>query len=109
MKDITITRTLQYGMCIDGTWHKEFDMRLATLEDVETAIEDAGEGASAARVSRHKWAQTIIRLGTLPKASITAELLAELASSEYGILSAAEDDLQKKLVAASKAPAATSV
>lgn len=108
MKDITISGTLQYGLCIEGTWHKEFEMRLATLEDVETAIEDAGEGASPARISRHKWAQTITLLGGLQEKAINAELLAGLESSEYGILSAAEDELQKKLVAASKAPAATS-
>ncbi|MEG2173613.1 MAG: hypothetical protein RRY29_10230 [Desulfovibrionaceae bacterium] len=108
MKDITVTGMLQYGLCVDGVCHKDFELRLATLEDVENAIEDAGENACPARISRHKWAQTITSLGSLQDKAINADLLAGLESSEYGILSAAEDELQKKLVAVSKAPAVTS-
>lgn len=109
MPPITTTGKLLYGLHVNGLWHKEFEMRLATLEDVECAIEEAGEGASPARISRHKWARTLIRLGALTEKDITPELLADLASTEYGILSAEEDALLKKLAAASAAPAGTSV
>lgn len=92
---------LQYGIMKDGVWHKAFTMRPATLEDVECAVEEAGEDSCSARIKRHIWARTLTELGTLPQASITAETLAHLEATEYGILDAAEQALRKKLLAAS--------
>jgi hypothetical protein len=88
---------LRYGIEKDGARHKEFTLRLPTLEDVECAIEDAGDGACTARISRHKWARCLTRLGTIPQKSINADLLAALPAQEYGIFQAAEDELLKKL------------
>lgn len=85
----------------DGAWHKDFEMRLPTMGDVEDAMAEAGEGANQARITRYVWARTITRLGTLPQGSITPELLADLPDTEFGVLNAAEDRLRKKLKAAS--------
>lgn len=100
-----------YGVEVNGIWHKEFEMRLPTLEDVECALEsaqaeaEAGAEVSPARISRYKWAACLIRLGDLDATAITPELLARLASTEYGVLSSAEESLLKKLAAASAQPA----
>ena len=98
-----------YGVEVNGIWHKDFEMRLPTLEDVECALEsaqaEAGAEVSPARISRYKWAACLIRLGDLDATAITPELLARLASTEYGVLSAVEESLLKKLAAASEQPA----
>lgn len=106
---LTEKGTLLYGIEQDGVWHREYEMRLPTLEDVEQAIEgaraEAGEDASAARIDRHKWAACMVRLGTLPAKDITPALLSRLASTEYRGIEATEMALLKKLAAASAQPA----
>lgn len=97
---LTETGSLNYGVEVDGVRHKDFEMRVATLADMEDALEDAGEGACAARVSRHLWAHTLVRLGTLEPKAITAELLGTLPADEYVQLAAVEESLRKKLAAA---------
>lgn len=100
---ITIDGTLTYGLERDGVYHKDFSLRVPTLEDVEFAIEDAGPDASPARISRYKWARCMTRLGTIPPGEITADLLAGLPAYDFGRLEAAEVDLLKKLSSASTA------
>jgi len=102
---LTETGSLKYGVEVDGVRHKDLEMRVATLEDMEEALEDAGEGACNARVSRHLWARTLVRLGTLEPKAITAELLATLPANEYGQLAAAEEILRGKLAAANDSSA----
>jgi hypothetical protein len=97
--------TLRYGVEVDGVRHKDFELRLPTMADVEDALEAAGEGACQARVNRHVWARTLTKLGTLPPEEITPELLGTLADTEYGLLSAAEESLRGKLAAASASSA----
>jgi len=98
----TITGTLTYGYRdAAGTLHAAFEMRVPTLLDLETAIEQAPSDASPARLSRYVWARTIVRLGTLPAEAITPELLGSLPYTEYGVLEAAEKALLGKLVPAS--------
>lgn len=84
-----------------GCFHKTFTMRLATLEDIEKAIETAGVGASTARIRRYEWARTLIRLGSFEGESITPEMLATLASTEFGIFEDAQETLRGKLKAVS--------
>ena len=73
---ITIDGKLTYGLALDGVFHKDFTMRVPTMEEVETAIEDAGQDASSARVARYRWGQCLTRLGSIPPDKINAELLA---------------------------------
>lgn len=98
---LTEKGTLKYGVEVDGVRHLEFEMRQATMADVEDALEEAGENACQARVNRHLWARTLTRLGTLSKEQISAELLGTLADNEYGQFQAAEASLRGKLAAAS--------
>lgn len=108
MSRLTTDGTLLFGIEFNGQMHKDFTMRVPTLEDVEAAIEDAGPDASNARMNRHKWSRTITRLGEIPADAITAELLAGLPAPEYGVLLAVEDELAKKLLASSAESSAAS-
>lgn len=97
-----ITGQLEIGYQDEqGCFHKAFTMRLATLEDIEEAIEAAGVGASTARIRRYEWSRTLVCLGAFENGSITPEMLATLASTEFGILEAAQESLRGKLKAVS--------
>ena len=91
--------TLTYGVAVEGVRHRDFELRLPTLEDVENALEEVPDGAHLARISRHIWARCLVSLGTLTREQITAELLGGLVDVEYGHFRAAEDALRKKLLA----------
>ena len=103
------------GQLAIGLWdekskafQRDFEMRLATLEDTENALEDTPEYASTARIRRHEWAACLLSVGCIPGDEITPERLAELtdlrdelqaelASLEFGILADAQERLVKKL------------
>lgn len=95
---------LEYGVEYEGARHHEGEMRLPTLEDVECALEEVPEGACKARVDRHVWSRTIVRLGDIPKDALTPSLLATCADTDYGVLLAAENALRKKLKPANATP-----
>ena len=59
-------------------FQRDFEMRLATLEDTENALEDTPEYASTARIRRHEWAACLLSVGCIPGDEITPERLAEL-------------------------------
>lgn len=84
-----------------GALHKDFEMRVPTIEDMEWAIENAPEGACSARLSRYVWSRSLTRLGTLPAEAITPELLGSLHYSDYTPLFDAEEALRGKLAPAS--------
>ncbi len=99
---ITVTGQLSVGhVDAAGTLHKDFEMRVPTIEDMEYAIENAPEGACSARLSRYVWSRALTRLGTLPAEAITPELLGGLHYSDYTPLSEAEEALRGKLAPAS--------
>ena len=98
--------TFILGVEYEGRRHTAFTLRLPTLADVENAIEaaqaEAGANACAARIDRHKWA-ACLSVDGIPAEKMNARLLAGLAAREWGVLKDAEDELVKKLVAASAA------
>lgn len=47
-------------------FQRDFEMRLATLEDTEKALEETPEDASTARIRRHEWAACLLSVGTIP-------------------------------------------
>ena len=105
---ITIDGKLTYGLEMDGVFHKDFTMRVPTLEEVETALEDAGPDACSARVARCKWGQCLTRLGSISPKEINAELLAGLPAYDFAALEAAENNLIKKLASTSAEPSTPS-
>jgi hypothetical protein len=99
---ITVTGQLSVGYRdAAGALHKDFEMRVPTIEDMEWAIENAPENACSARLSRYVWSRALTRLGTLPAEAVTPELLAGLHYSDYTSLSEAEEALRGKLAPAS--------
>lgn len=96
------------GLEYEGQRHRSFTLRLPTMADVENAIEAAQAETQgmvcAARIDRHKWA-ACLSVDGIPAEKMSARLLAGMASREWGILKDAEDELAKKLEAASAAPA----
>lgn len=103
-----VNGTFLYGIEHEGRRLRNFTMRLPTMEDVERALESAqgevGNAACTARIERHKWAQCLSIEG-LPDGRVSAALLAALPAREWGVLQKAEEELLKKLEAASAAPA----
>ena len=74
----TIKGQLAIGLWDDKSkaFQRDFEMRLATLEDTENALEDTPEYASTARIRRHEWAACLLSVGCIPGDEITAERLA---------------------------------
>ena len=95
----TVKGKLTYGLEIDGVRHHDFELRLPTLEDMESALEAVPADSHIARIRRHIWARCLVRLGTLT--SVTADDLAGLAADEYGHFDEAEGALKKKLLTGS--------
>ena len=99
---ITVIGTLAHGYTdAQGVTHVEFEMRAPTIGDLEAAAATAPQDCSSLVMSRHIWARTITRLGTLPPGAVTPELLAGLHYSELGVLQNAEDAVTKKFTPAS--------
>lgn len=96
--------TLAYGLEYDGRRHYHGAIRVPTVLDREIALEETPENASNARVDRHVWARTLVRLGDIPTDAITPDLLATLVDADYGPIRDAEDCAKKKLLPAKEEP-----
>lgn len=101
---LTVKGSLIFGYKdAEGKVHADFEMREATLGDMEWAVENAPENSCMARLSRYVWSRTLIRLGDLTPEQISPELLAGLNYTEYNALEAAERELRGKLTPANAA------
>lgn len=96
--------TLAYGLEYNGKRHFDGAVRVPTVLDRETALEETPANASDARIDRHVWARTITRLGDIPAEKITPDLLAGLVDDDYGPIRAAEENARKKLLPAREIP-----
>ena len=95
---------------VNGIWHKDFEMRLPTLEDVECALESAqaevGAEVSPARISRYKWAACLIRLGDLDASGpLPRNCWPGLPALSMASSPPSRNPMLKKLAAASAQPA----
>lgn len=99
---ITVTDTLVCGIEKDGVFHKDFELRAATIGDSVGAIEEAGADASFLRVKMHKIARCLVRVGTLKEGEITADMLMALPEVDFDPLDKALDEAEKKLRASAK-------
>ena len=100
---ITQSFSLLYGIEHDGILHREGELRLPVLTDLEETLESLPPDACDARIARHIWARTITRLGDIPREQITPELLGTAVDNDFGILREAENTLRKKLLPPSEA------
>jgi hypothetical protein len=100
----TETGKLLDGVPFGDVLHTDFEIRLPVMRDTGQALEDAeeryGEVTGFAADSFYRvavMASTLVRLGDIPKESLTAELLHDnLTSDDYDILVAARDKLKAK-------------
>src|SRR3546814_5769693 len=81
---------LVYGIEYGGELHYDVQMRLMTVADNITAIEQVG-GSSGMKITLVMMACAIERLGSIPKEAIPWEFLAKgLADSDFDTLRSAE-------------------
>ena len=75
--------------------HFDFELRLPTVQDNIDALEEVG-GDSNMRLSAAMLARSIIRLGEIPKDSISTDLILGLVDEDYDVLILAQNALKKR-------------
>lgn len=91
--------TLVSGVVVDGVTHRDFELRLPTVQDNIDAVDEVGShngvALSAAILQRQ-----LVKLGGLKPSEITFELVAGLHPQDFNQLEAASGELEKKRLAA---------
>jgi hypothetical protein len=105
LKDLRQTGTLVGGAEVDGVLHRDFELRLPTVQDNIDAVDEVGSTNGVA-LSAAIIARQLTRLGSLKADQINFDLIVQLHPCDYNQLEAAAGDLEKKRIAASK-PAET--
>jgi len=95
-ESLNIKGTLLYGVEFEGTLHKDFEVRPLLVKDSITAG-TASVGKSSVYHEACLVACQLVSLGTIPKESITVDLLLEMLDDDYGEIQNARIDLQKKI------------
>jgi hypothetical protein len=95
MSNITQTGKLPFGIEVDGKLHRDFELRIALLDDNIEAIDEVGT-ANPLKLSVAITARQIVRLGDLPKEQITTALVRQLRTEDWNALDAAATELVKK-------------
>lgn len=104
LKDLRQTGTLVGGAEVDGVLHRDFELRLPTVQDNIDAVDEVG-GTNGVALSAALLSRTLVKLGTLKAEQINFELVASLHPADYNQLEAAAGELEKKrLAAASSLP-----
>jgi hypothetical protein len=94
--------SLKYGIEYppgSGSYHYDFEVRLGTVGDNIAAYERPeilGGGVSNMRVDAAVLAACLLSIGTIPKESITPELLETAIDTDFDVLRNAQDRLKKK-------------
>lgn len=104
---ITVSGQLVCGIERDGTLHRNFELRAATIADAIASIEKAGPGASHLKLRVYKAAEQMVSLGGLPKEDITGEFLLSLPEDDVEPIFNAQDELEKKQKGLSKTSSPT--
>ena len=92
-----ITGSLLYGVEFGGEVHYDFALRLPTVADNIAAVEETEGPASGLRIEVYMYSRALESLGTIPRDSITYQLLAEqLMPEDLDILGAHVAEVKKK-------------
>lgn len=99
MSGVTVTGVLPVGIEYQGELHREFEVRPQKGRDVVDAIDTlpADKAQSKPYLGLAIQARQIVRLGTIPAAAITADLLGDAWTADLGALDAALEEAEKKL------------
>ncbi|MFZ6748514.1 hypothetical protein [Undibacterium sp. Ren11W] len=98
---ITVKTALSIGIEFDGKLIKDFTVRPAIVRDSIESIEELGAGCSKARLRVAIEARQVTFDGIPPEAHGT-DLVLGLCDKDYGALTDAIDEVEKKLSAQSK-------
>src|SRR5512145_432264 len=102
---ITETRVLIVGVENDGKIHRELEVRPRYVKDLVAATADPAYIADKAAYEVCCLAAQITRLGDIPKDKITGEMLLEMLSDDFDVLTeAAEKARQRAISFRSQAP-----
>jgi hypothetical protein len=97
---ITVKNKLQIGVVVGGVTYKAFTVRPAILRDSIEAIEDLGAECSQARLRvAIEMRQTIF--DDMPDDARTIDMFMGLCDKDYGIITDALNEVEKKLSAQS--------
>lgn len=100
--NLTEKGSLEFGVeypAGTGDLHYDFEIRLSTVGDNIAAYERPeilGGGVANMRVNAAVIASCLVSIGTIPKESITPDLINTMVDTDYDVLSAAQDTLKKK-------------
>ena len=101
---ITVEGELKVGLLVDGVCHRHFVMREASIKDAIRAAEKVadtlvGDEAVSGLISKiYKAAEQLVSIGEITV--ITAEMLLALPDADIFPLTDAQDELEKKQLAA---------
>ena len=86
------TGTLTRGLKIQGVFHKDFELREATLEDLEEAEKEASPVQRIA-FARSLLCEQLVRVGSF-EGPFTKEILKGLWSADFWLLRQAQEELE---------------
>jgi hypothetical protein len=99
LRDMRQAGKLDSGVEVDGTTHRDFELRLPTVQDNIDAVDEVGShngvALSAAILQRQ-----LVKLGSLKPAQITFDLVADMHPADFNKLEKAAAELEKKRLAA---------
>lgn len=95
--------TLVSGVVVDGICHRDFELRLPTVQDNIDAVDQVGSHNGVA-LNAAILALQLVKLGTLKPDQITSELVADMHPADFNLLEAAASELEKKRLAAAQLP-----
>lgn len=97
MSKLTQTGQLPLGVEVDGTVHRDFELRAPTVEDNIVGIDEVGM-ANPVALSAALFARQLVKLGTLTRAQIDTALIRTMHPKDFDALERAAMDLEKKLL-----------
>lgn len=106
VKTLRETGALLTGALVDGVHHREFELRLPTVQDNIDAVDEVGSH-NAVALGAAILARQLVKLGGLKPEQITFELVAGIHPSDFNQLEVAASELEKKRIAAAQQPAST--
>lgn len=91
--------TLVTGVMVDGVHHRDFELRLPTVQDNIDAVDEVGAHNGVA-LNAAIFARQLVKLGSLKPEQITFDLVAGMHPADFNKLEAAASELEKKRLAA---------
>jgi len=89
-------RTLPIGVEYEGKQHRELELRPRLVRDLVSAYESPLSAKSGSAFEVCSLAGQILKLGEIPKEAITGELLMEMHSDDFDVLTEAAEKARQR-------------